>query len=352
AEGVLSFFLESTFMGVLLFGWHRFSKRVLFFSALMVAVGSTLSAFWIIVANSWMQTPAGYEIVEGRAVLTDFFAAVFNPSTMPRYLHAVDACMITGSLFVMGVAARYLVRGEHVDFARRALKVGLFFGFAAALAQLPIGHFHAVRVSQNQPMKLAAYEGLFETQAEAPLLLFGVPDAEEETVHGAIEAPGMLSVLVSGKTDTVVTGLDKFPKEDWPPLALTFYPFHLMFLLGMSFLGLTALGLLLLWRRKLYDSRWYLKLAFFFIPLPIITNELGWTAAEVGRQPYIVYPSHGNPGMLTRDAISASVSAGEIIASLVMFGIIYLLLFVLWIYLLRRQFLKGPEAVAGEGVAS
>ena len=349
AEGILSFFLESTFMGVLLFGWKRFSRRTLWFAALLVAVGSTLSAFWIIVANSWMQTPTGYAIVDGRAQLTDFFTAVFNPSTMPRYLHAVNACLITGALFVLGVSARYLLKGEHVEFARYSLKVALVFGFLAALAQLPIGHFHAVRVSHNQPLKLAAYEGLFETQADAPALLFGVPDAEAGTVHGAIEVLGGLSLLVGGSTDTVVQGLSDFPREEWPPLLLSFVPFHLMFYIGMFFIALTLLGMFLLWRRKLYENKLFLRLAVLAVPLPIITNELGWIATEVGRQPWIVYPRDGKPGMLTADAISPSVGAGEILATIIVFGAIYALLFALWIFLLRRQLRQGPEPLPAPG---
>lgn len=345
AEGILSFFLESTFMGVLLFGWKRFSRRTLWTASLLVAVGSTLSAFWIIVANSWMQTPTGYEIVDGRAQLTDFAAAVFNPSTMPRYLHAVNACLITGALFVLGVSARYLLKGEHVEFARQSLKVALVFAFLAALAQLPIGHFHAVRVAHNQPLKLAAYEGLFETQSDAPVVLFGIPDADEGKLHAALEVPGGLSVLVGGSTDTVVQGLNDFPRDEWPPLGLSFFPFHLMFMLGMYFIGLSMLGMFLLWRRKLYENKLFLWLAVLSVPLPLITNELGWIATEVGRQPWIVYPRDGKPGMLTAEAISPSVSAGEILTTIIVFGIIYALLFALWVFLLRRQFIKGPEAL-------
>jgi cytochrome d ubiquinol oxidase subunit I len=344
AEGILAFFLESTFMGVFLFGWHRFSKRVLWTASLLVAVGSTLSAFWIIVANSWMQTPAGYEIVNGKAVLTDFMAAVFNPSTIPRYLHTMVACLITGSFFMMSVSAWYILKGQHLDFAKRSLMVSLAIGFISASGQLPVGHYHAVQVANTQPAKLAAVEGLFETQRRAPALLFGIPDGEQRKVHAAVEVPAALSILVDLDPEREIQGLGDFPTDEWPPLGLTFYPFHLMFFLGMYFIGLTTFGLFLYWKKKIFDNKLFLKLAVISLPLPIITNELGWIVAEVGRQPWIVYQV---PGMRTADAVSKAVSAGEILASIILFSIIYTLLFVLWVHLLRRHIRKGPEALTG-----
>jgi cytochrome d ubiquinol oxidase subunit I len=338
AEGIFAFFLESTFVGVLIWGWKRFSVKTLWFSSLMVAVGATLSAFWIIVANSWMQTPAGYDVIGGRAELTDFWAAVFNPSTLPRYLHTVDACLITGAFFMMGISAWYLIQKKHLEFARRSLKVSLVAGFIAALLQLPLGHYHAVQVAGTQPEKLAAFEGLFETRKEAPLLLFGIPDAKERSVHAAVRVPGLLSFLVSFDTQTEVKGLNDFPEDDWPPLGLTFYSFHLMFILGLYFIGLTALGMFLLWRKKLFDSRLFATLAFFSLPLPLVANELGWIAAEVGRQPWIVHRL-----LRTSDSISVTVPAGQVLFSLLMFSAIYLLLGALWIFLLRREVKKGPE---------
>jgi len=341
AEGIFAFFLESTFVGVLIWGWKRFSARTLWFASLMVAVGATLSAFWIIVANSWMQTPTGYEVVGGRAELTDFWAAVFNPSTLPRYLHTIDACLITGAFFMMGISAWYLIKQKHVEFARRSLKVSLVAGFIAAALQLPLGHYHAVQVAQTQPEKLAAFEGLFETQKEAPLLIFGIPDAEERTVHAAVKVPGLLSFLVGFDTQTEVKGLNDYPEDEWPPLGLTFYSFHLMFILGLYFIGLTALGLFMLWRKKLFSSRFFMTLAFLSLPLPLIANELGWIAAEVGRQPWIVYRL-----LKTSEAISVTVPAGQILASLIMFSAIYLLLGALWVFLLRREVKKGPEVAS------
>ena len=179
AEGIFAFFLESSFMGVLLFGWNRLSRKTLWFASLMVAVGSTLSAFWIIVANSWMQTPTGFHIVAGRAELTNFWLAVFNPSTIPRYLHTVCASLITGAFFMLGVSAWYLLKKRHLNFAKSSLKAALVIAFISSIFQLGIGHAHAIQVAFTQPEKLAAIEGIFDTQTRAPALVFGIPNKTE-----------------------------------------------------------------------------------------------------------------------------------------------------------------------------
>jgi cytochrome d ubiquinol oxidase subunit I len=347
AEGILAFFLESSFLGILLFGERRVSNRVYWFSALMVAVGSTLSAFWIVVANSWQQTPAGYEIVNGRAELVDFWAAVFNPSTVPRYLHVIDGALVAGSFFVLGLSAWFLLRKQHVEFARRSFNIALVAGFFAAVAQVPLGHYHAVQVAETQPAKLAAFEGIWETQANAPLLIFGIPNKKEERTDFAFGIPGYLSYGIGGSTDTVVVGLKDIPKDEWPPIPITFFTFHLMVGLGMYFIGFTALGLFLLWRKKVHDNRLFLNLALLSIPLPIVANELGWISAEVGRQPWIVQGL-----MRTDEAFSAVVPGGQILASIIMFGLIYALLFAVWLFLLRYKLRQGPEAMdsaSGEG---
>jgi cytochrome d ubiquinol oxidase subunit I len=312
-------------------------------SALMVAVGSTMSAFWIIVANSWQQTPAGYRIVDGRAELTSFFDAVFNPSAMPRFLHTLDAALVTGSFFMMGLSAHYLLRGRHLEFAKRSFRLALVVAFIGSLAQIGLGHTHAVQVAETQPAKLAAFEALFETQRNAPLILFGLVDEERGRVSHSIEIPGALSFLVGNSFETEVQGLDAFPRDEWPPVVLSGFAFHVMFVLGLFFAGFTAAGVLLLWRRRLFDEksllgRWYLRIAVLSIPLPFITNELGWIAAEVGRQPWAVWHM-----LRTRDAVSVTVPAEHLLASIVMFGLIYALLFWAWIFLLRRKVRSGPE---------
>jgi cytochrome d ubiquinol oxidase subunit I len=338
AEGILAFFLESTFMGVLLFGWKRLSEKTLWISSLMVAIGSTLSGFWIIAANSWQQTPAGFHIVGGRAELTNFWEAVFNPSTVPRYLHTIDGALITGAFFVLGISAWYLLNNRDLEFARRSMKMALVVGVIASLLQLGIGHYHAVQVAETQPEKLAAVEGLFETQSRAPALVFGIPDADAGKMRSEIKLPGLLSLLAFGSLDAEVKGLNDFPRDEWPPLGLTFYPFHLMVALGMFFIAFTLLGLFLHWRRILDHSRWFLRIALLAIPLPFIANELGWISAEVGRQPWAVYRV-----LKTQDAVSATVPASQVLLSIIAFCLIYSLLFGVWIYLLRREIRKGPD---------
>ncbi len=232
AETISSFFLESFFLGLLLFGWDRVSRNVHWFSALMVAVGATLSAFWILIANSWMQTPAGYRLnpLTHRAELTNFWAAMFNPSTLPRVLHTVDGAIMTGAFFMLGISAWLLLKKRSVDAARYSFRLALIVAFISSLAQLGTGHYHAIQVTFTQPEKLASIEGLFTTQRYAPLLLFGIPDAREEKTHFAVRIPGLLSFLATGRFDSEIKGLKAFPKQDWPPLLLTFAPFHLMVL--------------------------------------------------------------------------------------------------------------------------
>ncbi|MDO7786938.1 cytochrome ubiquinol oxidase subunit I [Desulforamulus aquiferis] len=346
AEGIFAFFLESAFVGVLVWGADRVSKRFYWFSSLMVALGSTFSAFWIIVANSWQQTPAGFHIVNGRAELTDFWAAVFNPSTIPRYLHTMDGAIITGAFFMLGISALYLLRGKHREFAKYSLKLSLVVALAASLLQGALGHYHAVQVAETQPAKLAAFEGLFETQQGAPLIIFGIPDAEAGRTKMEIALPKMLSFVAFGDFNAEVKGLNDFPRDEWPPLAMTFYPFHLMVALGLYFIALTCWGFWLLIRNKLYDNPLFLKLAFFSIPLPFITNELGWIAAEVGRQPWVVYNL-----LRTADGVSITVPAYQILFSIIMFALIYVVLFSVWIFLLRKKINLGPD-MQGKGTGA
>ena len=344
AETITSFFLESFFLGLLLFGWERVSPLIHWFAALMVAVGSTLSAFWILVANSWMQTPAGYHLnpVTHHAELVNFWAAMFNPSVLPRVLHTVDGAIMTGAFFMLGVSAWLLRKQRSVETARISFTLALIVAFISSVAQLFTGHYSAVQVSFTQPEKLAAIEGLFTTQHYAPLLLFGIPDARRETTHLALRVPGALSLLATGRFDSEIKGLKAFPKADWPPLLLTFAPFHLMFLIGLFLIAFSGLGVLLHWLKRLERYPLYLSLAWLIIPLPFLANELGWMTTEIGRQPWIVYHL-----FRTRDAISITVPVSHIIASLTMFIAIYAILFLLWLLFLRRSIAQGMEEGKG-----
>jgi len=352
AEGIFAFFLESGFLAVLVFGWDRVSSGMHFFSTVMVALGSIFSAVWIVVANSWQQTPAGFHIVEQtigeqtflRAEITDFWAVVFNPSTVHRLTHTLIGAVIMGAFFVMSVSAFYLLRRRHESFARKSFNISLWFGALASLAILFSGHLQAQNVAETQPPKLAAFEGLFETgEGGSPLYLFGVPDSQEQRVKYGIAVPRMLSFLVYEDFDKPVPGLDQVPAEDRPPVAIPFYTYHVMVGLGMFFIVLTLLALVLRWRGTLYEKRWLLKVFVLAVIGPVISNQFGWVAAEVGRQPWIVW------GLLrTSDAVSPTVSAREVLASNIMFAVIYGLLFVVWVFVLDRKIRQGPPELAGE----
>jgi len=348
AEGIFAFFLESAFLGLYLFGRNRVSRAVHWFSILMVAVGATISAFWILVANSWQQTPAGYILQNGRAELTSFADAVFNQSMWIRFFHTVDATLIAGAFFMAGVAAYLLLKNRKNLVARKALKLSLIFGLVASLLELyPFGHGHAVQVAQTQPEKLASFEGLIKGQTNAPMVLFGIPSDNPPKLSASIKVPGVLSWLAHGDTKGYVKGLNDFPADERPPFLLTFASFHSMVGLGMYFIGVMFLGLFLLYRKKIWEQRLYLKLLLFSIPLPLIAIQLGWISAEVGRQPWVVYRV-----LRTSDAISLTVKAGEILFSIILFGLIYLFLAALYIFLMVKEIKHGPESVKVEEVAS
>jgi cytochrome d ubiquinol oxidase subunit I len=342
AEGVLAFFLESGFLGLYLFGRNRISKGAHWFSILMVAVGSTISAFWILVANSWQQTPEGYVLREGRAELLNFWAAVFNPSTLPRFFHTVDAALITGAFFAAGVAAYLLRRNRDDGLARGAARLAIVVGLVASVAEVfPFGHLHARQVAHTQPEKFAAIEGLYTSQSAAPIVLFAYPVTPPPELKAKVEIRGLLSWLAFGDMNTVIRGIEEFPPDDRPPLWLTFVSFHNMVVLGMYFIAAMAWGAWLLRRGTLWDSRRYLALLMISMPLPLAACQLGWIAAEVGRQPWIVYHL-----LRTSDAVSTAVPAGDVVFSIALFAILYLLLGSLYVYLLVREIRHGPEPAA------
>lgn len=340
AEGIFAFFLESTFIGILIFGWKRLSVKTLWISSLMVSIGSTLSGFWIIVANSWQQTPAGYKIENGKAVLTDFWAAVFNPSTLERYFHTIGGALATGAFVMLSISAYYIIKKQHLQFAKASFKIALIVALFASWGQLILGHIHGIQVWKTQPLKLAAFEGHFKTEAAAPFLLFGIPDKDAEKTLMAIRVPKLLSLILTGSTKTVVKGLKSFPKDEWPPLLLTFISFHLMVGFGMLMIGLTTITVLLLKNEKLFE---YKLLLYAFIPgflYPTFGNHFGWMSAEVGRQPWIVY------GLLkTSDAVSPSVPAIQIILSLIIFVLVYALLAYAFYVILMQKIKQGPEPI-------
>lgn len=340
AEVLSAFFIESTFIALLLLGWNRMSRVAHWFASLMVAIAATLSAFWILASNSWMQTPAGFIMKQGHPVLHNFSAALFNYSTVPRVLHTVDAALMTGAFFVLGISAWFLLKQRHIQVARQTLVFALVVAFVTSVVQLGLGHYHAFQVAATQPTKLAAFEGLFQSQRHAPLTLFGIMDERDRHLKYAIRVPGMLSYLISFNTATLVPGLDRFPRSEWPPLSLTFYPFHLMFYIGLLLIGFTALGMILLWMRRLFTARFFLILAVLAIPLSFLANELGWMTAEIGRQPWIVYHI-----FRTNEAASTNVQASAVALSLGLFSLVYTLFTVVWVLAIRRELRRGPGEI-------
>ncbi len=339
AEGVIAFFLESVFLGVLLYGRGKTSPGVYWLSALLVFIGGHLSAFWIVVANSWMQTPAGYVIGEsGKIILGNFADAVFNPSTVVRYVHTILASWVTSAVMVAGIAGYYVRKGLHGQTARTMLKVGIILFALTPLLQLGAGHAHAVKVINMQPEKAAAMEGHFNTMKGAPIYALGYVDVENQKTYG-IYIPRGLSFLYNFDWNSEIKGLNDYPREDWPPVNFVFQVYHIMVGAGALMIALGLLGAYLLWRGKLYENRKYLFILPFLIPLPHIAHETGWIAAEVGRQPWIIYKL-----MKTSQSASVVVSAGEITFSLVMFALIYLLLAVIFLKIFIKIVQKGPAA--------
>ena len=309
----------------------------------MVCLGAHFSAIWIVVANSWMQTPAGFHIVgegmKARAEITDFWAMVFNPSSMDRLFHTLCGAWQAGAFLVVSVSAWYLLKRKHLDFARASLRLGLIVGLTASLLQLLSGHTSAQGVAKNQPVKLAAFEGLYKTSTNAPLTMFGWVDEKNERVVGPA-IPGMLSFLAHNDASKPVIGLREAASDpkDRPPVNFTFQMFHLMVAIGFGMIAIAALGFLYFWRGSLFEKRWMLWLLVLSVLGPQIANQAGWFAAEVGRQPWIVQ------GLLrTSEGLSAVVTANMVLSSIILFSAVYVLLFAVFVYLLNDKIQHGPD---------
>jgi len=342
AEGLLAFFLESTFLGILLFGRKKVSKRFYYVSAWLVWAGSLLSALWILIANSWMQTPAGYKIEGGKAVLTSFWAAAFNPSTAPRYFHTVASALLMGGFVVAGVCAWYMLKKRHLHFARQAMLWAISVGLVMAIAMPFLGHWGALVAAEHQPVKMAAFENVTETENGATLWLFGWLTKNDDgsyDTHG-VGIPNGLSLILHLNPDARITGLNSVPAADRPPQQLVFQSYHLMIGLGVVFVLVLLLALVMHYLKRLENARWLLWILVACIPLALLAINMGWMAAEVGRQPWIVQGL-----MRTTDGVSPVVSTGEIWTTLGLFGLIYLILFVAWLRIFVGIIRKGPEDV-------
>lgn len=342
AEGVFAFFLESGFLALLVFGWDKVSPKIHFLSTCMVALGSTFSAVWIVIANSWMQTPAGYKIVETahgpRAKIVDFWAMVFNPSSMQRLSHVVSAAWCSAAFLVVSVGAYYLLKGRHQEMAKLSMKIGLSVAMAATLLQFVTGHESIVGVAQNQPVKMAAMEG-HATSGPLDLTVFGYVDRSGQA-HG-LTVPRVGSFLLAWDPTKPVEGLDKIPVNERPMVQPVFQLYHLMVGCGVA-MALLMVVAAVKWRRgTLWTSRWCLQALVLAVVLPQIGNQAGWFTAEMGRQPWIVYHM-----LRTSEALSKTVKANLIFTSLVLFTLLYLLLGFLFFYLLNKRIKTGPEEIS------
>jgi cytochrome d ubiquinol oxidase subunit I len=343
-EGVFAFFLESTFLGLFLYGEKRLGPRGHWLSALLLFLGSWLSGYFIIATNAWMQHPTGYTLgPDGKIVLESFRALLLNPWALWQYLHTMSGAVITGAFTMASVGAFYLLSGRFTEYGRTFVRLGVIAGVCASVFQLfPTGDMQGRLVALHQPATLAAMEGLFETQAGAPLAILGQPDVDKRRLDNPLIVPRVLSFLTFRRWRIEVRGLDAFPEKDWPDnIPLLYYSYHIMVGLGTIFIALTAAAAWLLWKRRLYEARGMLWVLLLSLPFPFIANTAGWTTAELGRQPWVIYGL-----MRTSDGFSRAVSAGNAWFTLIGFMGMYTVLSILFLFLVHREIDHGPQ---GEG---
>lgn len=343
-EGVFSFFLESSFLGLFLFGEKKLGRIGHWWSAFLVFLGSWLSGYFIVATNAWMQRPVGYTIgPKGEILLSSFWALLLNEWALWQYAHTMIGAVQTGCFAMASVGAFYLLTRRDEAYGRTFVKAGVLVGVVASLLQLfPTGDMQGKMMAEYQQPALAAMEGLFDTQPNAPLVILGQPDVQNRRLDNPLEIPGMLSFLTYKKWDAHVKGLDSFPEDQWPDhIPLLYYSYHVMVGLGTIFIAVQMLSALLYWKKRLYDSRWMLWILMLCAPLPFIANTAGWMAAEIGRQPWLIYGL-----MRTAHGVSPRVGAGNAWFTLIGFMGLYTVLAFLWSFLIGREIHLGPEPPA------
>lgn len=338
-EGMTAFFLEAGFLGIMLFGWNRVSPGIHFFSTCMVATGATFSAFWIMSANAWMQTPAGFELIDGVFYVTSFKEAIFNPAFPTHLTHMLLASYTTAAFVVAGISAWFLLKKEHVVFYQRSLALALIMAAVAAPMQVLVGDFRGQNVAAYQPAKLAAMEAHWETNTEggADFVLFAFPDMENETNRMAITIPNALSLLVTHSMEGQITGLKEFPREDRPNVLVTFFTFRVMVGIGFLFFFVMLWAAWLWWRGRLYDHPWFLKTLVVIHPLGFVATIMGWMTSEIGRQPWVVYGL-----MRTADGVSP-IAAGNVVWSLSMFILFIGIIGCSYMFYTLKTLQRGPD---------
>jgi cytochrome d ubiquinol oxidase subunit I len=345
-EGVFAFFLESSFLGLFLFGEGRFGQRIHWLASVMVFLGSWISGFFIIVTDAWMQHPVGYEIAaDGTAHLNSFWSLIFNEWAWWQYLHNMGGALITGSFAMAATGAYYVLSKKQEEYGQIFLRLGVMVATLASLSQIfPTGDRQGKLITDYQPATLAAMEGLFETESGAAIVLVGQPDTNNMRLDNPIYIPKVLSILTYRHWEAQVKGLKEFPRDQWPDnIPLLYYSYHIMVGLGTIFVAIMLTSILLLWRRRLFTARWMLWILMLSFPFPYIANTAGWITAEVGRQPWLVY------GLLrTNQGYSANVSAGNGLFTLLGFMGMYTLLSILFIILIWREVGNGPSTLGSE----
>ena len=340
-EGVFSFFLESSFLGLFLFGEKRLGPRAHWFASLMMFVGSWLSGYFIVATDAWMQHPVGYAIEpDGTFALASFWGLLFNPWALWQYAHTMLGAVQTGSFTMAAVGAFYLLSRRHLEYGRLFIRTGVVVGLIAAFLQLwPTGDGQGLLIARNQPITLAAMEGLFETQYGAPVAILGQPDVGRRTLDNPLMIPRALSFLTYRQWAAEVKGLDDFPQSEWPDsIPLVYFSYHIMIGLGTVFIAIFLLAAWLLFRRRLFDARPMLWILMLSLPFPFIANTAGWITAEMGRQPWLIYGL-----MRTRAGVSPQVSAGSVWFTLLGFMGLYAVLAMLFLFLVYREIEHGPE---------
>jgi cytochrome d ubiquinol oxidase subunit I len=334
-EATVSFFLESTFIAVWAFGWKKLSPGAHCVTIWLVALASSISAVWILIANSWMQHPVGYIMQNGRPVLSNFLDVVTQSYAILTILHTLSASYVVGGFFVMGVSAYHILRKQHLNIFLKSFRIGIIFALLSALFVVAEGHMHGSDLADKQPAKLAALESLWITQKNAPIFLITLPDPDNTgNILETIRIPGAMSLLAYHTPAALVKGLNDIPKEERPPVLATFISFRIMVTLGILFVILAVLGWFL--RRRLESSPLYLKIMVYAIPLPYITCIFGWTVTEVGRQPWIVY------GLMKTSQAVSPVAASQVAVSLLAFVVVYSLIGFLAFSLMAQVARKGP----------